>query len=365
MNKTPKLLIVDDEAVSRQVLEHMLSSEGYELHFAENGVEALAMLELHPIDIVLLDVMMPGVDGFEVCEEIKGNDKWQHIPVVLVTALGGKMDQVKGLDLGADDFLSKPVNKPELLARVRSMLRIRQQFNNLQDLLKLREDLSNMLVHDMRNPLTTIIGTCQTMLHLTENNEDIEKDVQRIFDSSIRLNSFVDDMLLLAKMEENRLVLNNLNTDLRDLFKNIVASHQFVAGSENVELEFEPPPFPVFASIDSNLFHRVFDNLLSNSLKYAPSGSKVSIHLESLGCGINGMGAGPTTRIKVIDEGPGIEDEMRTKVFDKFEIVKLKQNGGSQIGLGLAFCKMVVEAHGGVIFVDPNKPRGSVFTVEL
>ena len=132
----PRVLIVDDESSGRDALEALLYQEGYELAFARDGYEALSAIADAPPDTVLLDVMMPNLDGFEVCRHIKGDARWQHISVVLVTALDSKEDIVRGLDAGADEFLSKPVNGPELRARVRTMLRIKSQYDQLREELR-------------------------------------------------------------------------------------------------------------------------------------------------------------------------------------------------------------------------------------
>ncbi len=207
---------------------------------------------------------MPEMDGFEVCRLIKGDQRWQHIPIVLVTALDSKEDLVSGLDAGADEFVSKPVTTLELQARVRSMLRIKKQYDDLMALLQLREDLANMIVHDMRSPLTVILGYSETReRRLRQKLPEEAAPLQKIHRQAQRLQGFANDMLMLTKMAHGQPLLQ------------------------------------------------------------------------------------------------------RALVFEKYEIVLLKQKQTSQVGLGLAFCKMVVEAHRGRIYVEANKPVGSVFVVEI
>src|SRR5262249_29049268 len=144
----PRVLIVDDDPLARDTLEAQLYLEGYELLFATNGIDALQrMKELTP-DVILLDVMMPQMSGFEVCQYLKQRSEFRHIPIILVTALDGPDELVRGLGAGADEFITKPVNSQELRARVRSMLRIKAQYDDLERTLQLRELLSNMIVHD-------------------------------------------------------------------------------------------------------------------------------------------------------------------------------------------------------------------------
>jgi CheY-like chemotaxis protein len=157
MGKKTSILVVDDEPSGFDVIEAHLFRERYDLSYASSGIKALNLIDSLEPDVILLDVMMPEMDGIEVCRHIKSDPQWQHIPIIMVTALTSKEDLARSLDAGADDFLTKPISGVELRARVRSMLRIKQQYDALEATLQLREDLSNMIVHDLRNPLTTIL----------------------------------------------------------------------------------------------------------------------------------------------------------------------------------------------------------------
>src|SRR5512144_383903 len=161
---TSTVLIIDDEHIARAGLEALLAGEGYRLEFATNGQEGLAMAaELVP-DVILLDIMMPDMDGYEVCRRLRDTPKLRAIPIIIISALSDKESLVRGLDAGGDEFLSKPVTGLELRARVRSMLRIRRQHKELQYLLQMREQLANMVVHDMRTPLQVIMSYADLLL---------------------------------------------------------------------------------------------------------------------------------------------------------------------------------------------------------
>jgi signal transduction histidine kinase len=357
-NAKSQILIVDDEPSARDALEALLFREGYDLAFATSGQEALARLNDLTPDVILLDVMMPGMDGFEVCQRIKANERWRHIPVILVTALDSRDDLVRGLDAGADEFLSKPVNGPELRARVRSMLRIKQQFDQLEAMMRLREGLSHMIVHDMRSPLTTILMNAFAVKRVVTEPRYLEY-LDLIESETRRLDSFMNDMLMLAKMQETRLILKRSPVDVIQMVQTVRETYNVVAESKGVNLVAELPQAECpQVSLDASLFQRVLDNLLSNALKFSPPESTITLRVEY-------PAARPLVRVQVLDEGPGIAEEHRERIFDKFEIVSLKSKGVPQVGLGLAFCKLAVEAHGGRIFVDANEPKGSVFTVEV
>lgn len=368
MNKQPQILLADDEPTARDTLEAFLYPENYNLIFASNGLEALNQLQNFEPDVILLDVMMPGLDGYEACQRIKNNSSWRHIPLILVTALNSKEDVVRGLDAGADEFLCKPINGLELRARIRSMLRIKQQYDQLAATLRLREDLASMIVHDMRTPLTIILGFSELLLedvrvvppHLLRDITQIRQQVQR-------LHVFVNDLLTTAKIENNQLILNCSLVDVNQLLLELQQSHQVIAQSKGINLVLETSlTQPRQVDLDRNLFYRLLDNLLANAFKFSKSGSTITLQVEYPDRQ-NGSSASPgsSVRIKVIDEGPGIPLEYRERIFDKFEVIAAVERHISQIGLGLAFCKLVVEAHGGRIWVEANESKGSTFVVEI
>jgi len=349
----PTILIVDDEPAGRDTLEALLYGQSYDLAFADSGAEALKKTaEILP-DLILLDVMMPGLDGFVVCQRLKAHEQWRHIPVILVTVLEG-----------ADEFLSKPVDRLELRARVRTMLRIKRQFDELQATLEMTEQLSNMIVHDMRSPLTVILGAVNLLQGSLTRSQDLE-DLDIIEAGAHRANSYLNDLLILAKVREGKLILHRSTVDVRDLVRTLELSYETMARARRINLVIDVPGESRQVSLDPNLTFRVLDNLLSNALKYSSPESTVTLRVEYP----NGKSGAelfqPLVRFQVLDQGPGIPEEHRDRIFDQFEIIQLKKTGIPQIGLGLAFCRMVVQAHGGRIFVEANEPKGSVFTVEV
>lgn len=353
-----RVLIVDDMPTAREMLGALLSVEGHNLLYATSGGELLDNLEEFNPDVILLDVMMPGLDGFEVCRQIRADERWQHLPIILITALDSRQDLVDGLDAGADDFLHKPVNGIELRARVRSMLRIKRQFDALEDALQLREDLANMIVHDMRTPLTAIVGFTELLRYgvISVNDKD---DIEALFRQVMRLNALVNDILVQIKMEQGRLVLNRQPADIAELARLVEENHLPIAQSRELQLVVELPENPPAVSVDANLYQRMLDNLVANALKYAPPETTVLVRVtfpDEAGC---------TLRVQVADEGPGILPEDRQRIFNKYEIATLRHRTDTSVGLGLAFCKLVIDAHGGRIFVEDNSPTGSIFTAEI
>lgn len=358
--KKARILIVDDQASARELLKGFLFPEGYELAFASSGFEALAHLSNFKPDTLLLDVMMPDMDGFEVCRRLKADERWSHVPIILVTALDNPEDLVRGFEAGADDFLHKPVKSLELRVRVRSMVRIKKQFDQLQASLKLREDMAAMIVHDMRSPLTPILGISELLLLRTEFASEFLKDIKTIHTQAHRLNAFLNDMLILAKIDGGKLTLYRSAVDVNQLILSVKENYHLMAESREINFILDLPPQPQPMLLDANLFQRVLENLISNALKFSPRRGAVTI---SLAYALPDQR--PRLQLIVRDEGPGVPEAYRDKIFDKFNIVDLNQRDITQVGLGLAFCKLVVEAHGGRIFVEANRPTGSVFVVEV
>jgi signal transduction histidine kinase len=364
MNDSPRILIVDDEPSARQTMEMLLLREGYDFFFAANGLEALSQVEKTQPDVILLDVMMPRLNGFEVCQRLKNDRQWQHIPIILVTALDSKEDLARGLNAGADDFLHKPYNPLELRARVRSMLRIKRRHDAQQAALQLRDDLSNMIVHDIRGPLASMMVYSDLLENETISNRG-KAHLTVIRHEIDRLSSFLTDMLLMAKMENGRLRHSPTSEDMNAIVTAAVAGFQSMAQLKKLQITVNLPSQTAYIAVDANLWRRVIDNLLSNAVKFSPTGGGITVELtypEPIECEDCEQ---LKLRLRIMDEGPGIPIEHQDTIFDKFKVIAAGRRDISQVGLGLAFCKMIVDAHNGRIFVQPNQPQGAVFTVEI
>ncbi len=363
MDSKATILITDDEQIVRETLKVHLSREGYDIVLAVNAAEALHLLESTPIDVILSDVMMPEMDGFELCKRIKNNKGLQHIPLILVTALNSKDDLVKGIDSGANDFLSKPVSGVELRARVRSMIRIKRQYDALQESLRSREELAQLVVHDLKNPLTNVMFGLDMLQHSEDLNEEVSSQMQRISEQAKRLNGLIEELLVTAKMDAGKLLLSRRDIAIRDFMQEVERNNRTFAEARDISLAFEYPEDGLLSlSIDRSLMLRTMDNLISNAIKYSDPYTSVVVRLAYLDS------ANESERdfdINIIDQGYGVPDADKESIFNKFEIGRLKQSGVRQHGLGLSFCKMVIEAHGGIISVVDNHPAGSIFKIEL
>lgn len=364
MTQPHTILIVDDEEIGRNTLEALLYANDYQLIFADSGQETIRQVKTLSPDLILLDVMMPGMDGFETCQHLKSDDRWKHIPIILVTALDSKTDLARGFEVGADDFVSKPVNSLELQARVRSMLRLKTQFDELQTTLKLREDLANMIVHDMRSPLTAILGVSE-LLQRKLVTSDSQANLQILQRQVLRLQTFINDLLTMAKMDAGNLILNREPVDINQLILELKEGYDVIAHSKGLTFLLDLPPESRWVSLDTSLFQRVLDNLLSNAMKFSTSGDEVTLKLWYL----PDHNSSASLQVQVIDQGVGIPESKRQQLFEMLDMPASNNvnvpEAATQVGFGLTFCKMVIDAHGGHISVEANHPKGTIVIVEI
>ena len=371
-----KILIVDDNRLNLEVLEAHISTDGYEALMAEDGYEALQLVESESPDLILLDVMMPGMDGYEVCGRLKKDCSTRIIPVIMVTVLEDDTEnRIKAIEVGADDFIQKPVNRVELLARVRSLLRIKSLHDELerknqeleiknQDLIEanqLRDDLTNLVIHDMKNPLAQIQGSLQ--LFQKHNNGTAEENgryLSWIAQSTDRLFSMVSDLLDISKLEEGELFLKkepvSINRIIRDNVDRIrVSPHNPVAETHTISVKLDET-LPLVAG-DKEILDRVIGNLLSNAAKYTPEDGKIWVETNQ---------TSEVVEVVVADNGSGIPEEYHEKIFEKFFQAQAKrEHQRISHGLGLTFCKLAVEEHGGRIWVESHEGKGSKFNFTI
>ena len=222
-------------------------------------------------------------------------------------------------------------------------------------MMQMREQLSHMVVHDIRSPIASILGACELVL-LEGINEHTLSFIEDIQEQAERAASFADDLLMLAKAEEDKLNIDLSLVDVTDIMKRVVKNYSFVLQAKKMQIYTQIAPLKIRA--DKNLFERLIDNLVSNAIKYSPSQSTVTVKSQP------SSKEGRSIHIQICDTGVGISDENKQKIFDKFQIADMNQKGVNQVGLGLAFCKMVVDAHKGIIYVTDNEP-GSIFNIEL
>ncbi|HEV8151223.1 MAG TPA: hybrid sensor histidine kinase/response regulator [Gemmatimonadales bacterium] len=354
-----RILVVDDHEINRVLLQEILQQQGYRIDVARDGLETLrAVAETQP-DLVLLDVNMPGMDGFEVCRRLRAAVETRGLPIILVTALADREQRLEGIAAGANDYLTKPIDRADLLLRVRNALRMRSlhreveaQYHQLQRLEQLRDSLVHMLVHDLRTPLTGIRGYLElARMRVAElSAPDVLRDLDEMELSVVELTDMVSDVLDVSRFEAEAMPLSLVSTDLRALAEEAVVAVGRPRHA-TVELAGSAKAVPIVA--DATLIRRVITNLVGNAVKFSPRDGIVRVETESSAEGAH---------LRVVDNGRGIPAEHHERIFDKFG-----QVGGSAAspvrssGLGLAYCKLAVQAHGGHIGVSSEVGQGSTF----
>jgi len=308
-------------------------------------------------DLILLDINMPDLNGYEVCEKLKSDRKTKQISVIFLSASDKVMDKVQAFEVGGVDYITKPFQVPEVLARVKTQIKIRR-FNQM------RENLSRAIVHDLKNPLaimTLASSSLERRQCLDGKNLEV---LQTINANAQRLDSLINDLLIVAKMDEDRLTLHKTEVDVQELIKTIAQRFKIAATAKEINLIQNLPNQSKTILVDLNLLQRTIENLLSNALKFSPSKTNITIKLyysESLETKQENSFQ---VKIMVIDQGIGIESELHQQIFEPYNIGKYVE-GVSQIGLGLSFCQMVINAHQGRISVANNQPQGAIFAIEL
>ncbi|MCY7334002.1 MAG: hybrid sensor histidine kinase/response regulator [Pseudanabaena sp. CAN_BIN31] len=357
-NKRATILVVDDTPDNLSFVSGILKDQ-YRVKVANNGEKAISIAQsATPPDLILLDIMMPDMDGYEVCQKLKADPQTREIPIIFLTAKAEIEDERKGLELGAIDYIIKPISPPILMVRVNTQLSLKASYDNLRDLLRLREDMVNMIVHDLRNPLSNIL----IMAEMLESNPElppaiIQKRSNLILISGQRLKYLVDDLLIRAKLESNKIVLALQSVNLDELCKFAIADMKDIAARENIQILLQHShATDRHVNLDPMLFRRTIDNLLSNAIKFAPMDSEITLTVD--------YADESRARVMVADLGGGVDQDIRETIFEKYEVGTLMK-GVSQTGLGLAFCKIAIEAHGGSISITDNQPQGSIFTVEI
>lgn len=353
-----RLLIVEDDEPSRRLMRDIFAKHGYCVTEAVDGEDALRAVGSAPPDVILLDIMLPKLDGVEVCRRIKTDSRTAPIPVLLVTALHEREDRIRAIASGANDFITKPVDTDEVLLRVLNALSLKRVIDQRDRLLRLRDDLSDMVVHDIRNPLVAIMLTAK-QLAAKHNLAATQNLAKEILGQVSLIDQFIDDLIGISQMEQGALKLHLTSVDLAELVRTALENHCQQAEQKKIDLLLATPDVCCQAQVDKGLFSRVLGNLLANAIKFSPANSTVSVRILASN---NGQ---PPKRIVIEDEGPGVPLHFREHIFDKYSCLDVKGATGRQTGLGLAFCRLAAEAHGGRVYVTERQPGGSAFTVEI
>ncbi|HIJ84547.1 MAG: two-component hybrid sensor and regulator [Magnetococcales bacterium] len=359
METRPRLLIVDDQPDNIRLLRHALENE-YLIHTAKDGLSALASAREDPQpDIILLDIMMPGMDGFEVCRHLKGDPETALIPVIFLTSLVDPMHEVAGLELGAADYLTKPFNLPVVRARVKTHLEIvknhRQLENQNWQLLesqKLRDELESITRHDLKSPLAVILGFIQLMLH--EKMSPSQIFLEQMEKAGLQMLEMINGSLDLYRIEQGVYAYHPTGIDLSRLMDRVIGERHITARRRQVQIVRIMPDAEMASSqimAEELLGYSMLANLLDNALEATPKGGKVTL---SLRCEKDWL------VLKLTNPGV-VPEAIRDRFFDKF--VTFGKRKGS--GIGTYSARLIARLFGGDITMHTDETEGTVLTIRL
>ncbi|AKU93435.1 Pole remodelling regulatory diguanylate cyclase [Labilithrix luteola] len=370
-----RLLLVDDESRNLDVLEALLAPIRAQCLRAENGRSALAIAEREPLDLVLVDFAMPGLDGVDVLTHLRRTPHLEDLPVIVITGYHDREHRLAALEAGADDFLEKPIDAPVLLARVKTLLRLKasrdevsasrdelaglnavlaERHRAIVRLQKEHRELMQFVIHDLKNPLATLTLSLESMgdAPLDELTREALDDA---LGASQRLQQMVADLFTISRLDSVAgLPLELERVEVGELIDAVARSYARMAATKHVSLVATQHDHPV-VSADRAILTRVLENLAENSLRYTPSNGRVSFetHQDS------------DVIIRVSNSGPAIPGDDRGRIFQKFARGAEESVSSSHAGIGLYFCKRAVEAHGGGIDVVETTEFPTSFVIRL
>ncbi len=351
-----RVLIVDDQPTNLQVLGSILGQLGYDVVPAGDGPTALRRLALRPPDLVLLDVMMPGMDGFEVCRRIREQRALDDLPVIFLSAADEKSLIVRALECGGVDYVTKPFNQAELMSRVKTHLALKSARDRLRQLAQDKDELLGILAHDLKGALGSVLMSAQLIAERTESDARLHRLSFNIVEATDRTLAFVKQFLANSAAEHS-LRLTPVAVRFGELAADVVREHTGMARRKQQDLRWEPPATDPAVLADPVALRQVLDNLIGNAVKFSPPGRSIWVslvddehHAECL----------------IRDEGPGFTSEDRTRMFQRYVRLSARPTGNEpSTGLGLSIVNQLMASLGGELRCDSTPGFGATFAVRL
>jgi CheY-like chemotaxis protein len=360
-----KILIVDDDQANRELLAAFLHGQPYQLREASNGMGAIEQVRAWSPDLVLLDIMMPGMDGFDATRRIKELTKNEFLPIILVTALGESRSRLRGFEAGADEFLQKPIDRSELLLRVGNLLELRFQQRTLAEqnarlirLQQFQQHATGLMVHDLKNPLAAValnLGFAQTALRQMAGVEEVLGAIEDGRRACARLQRQVSELLDIARLEEGSAWVRRLAVEVPSLVRDVTAEFEHDARDAKIDFSVRSGSGHVVA--DPDLLRRAMQAMLDNAFRFTPSGKRIDLEVHD----------GPATiGFRVACDAPALGPEAKAGAFEKFVV-----SGDETVPIpvrraaGLYYCRLVAEAHGGTASLSEHPGFPTAFGMQL
>jgi two-component system, sensor histidine kinase and response regulator len=365
---TPRIMVVDDHEGLRRLLSMVLQRAGYQIITCDDGPEALALLRTCTIDLMLLDLQLPQMDGYEVLAAVRANPNTADLPVIFLTANGETDQIVRGLQSGANDYVTKPFEEEVLLARVHTHLRLKEladqrkhDVERLEKLDALKDRFVVIASHDLKGPLGTVMSALDLMKNLVESDSlsaDITRSLIEAMEASTQtMRSIIGDFLDLQAIKAGGIELNLRPISLNGLVEFTCEQFHYDAERKNICIELDLSPDVPAVMGDAERLMQIISNLVSNALKYSPSQTTIRVRSSC---------ADGRARVEVEDQGPGISEDEIAHLFQEFVRLRNRPTGGeTSSGVGLSITRDLVEMHSGKIGVESKVGTGSVFWFEL
>jgi two-component system sensor histidine kinase/response regulator len=351
MQPRNKILAVDDNVIDIMTIERLLSGH-YDLRTASTGEQALNVAAEFRPDIILLDNMMPGLDGGDVCRQIRSDSRLRHTKIIMISGKSLVSERIEGYQAGADDYITKPFNEDELLAKIRVYLRLK----SVEELDQFKTDVLTLLCHEARTPLNGLIAPVEMLMSEDEEVGAEEKKmlIEMVHSAAKRLHHFFENVMLLSYLKSGKLPLNPEPSDPCDVVHEAVCDVATKADEHNIIVEEKFAP-GLTVNLDRQRIRMAVVSILDNAIRFSPSGVRVNVSLA---------GEDESVCISVTDHGEGIDHDYLPYVFEELSDPDIDHHSRGQ-GLSLAIARQIVQHHNGTIAAESTKGSGSTFTIRL
>ncbi len=350
MKVQTKILIVDDEPIILLYIEELLSADGdYLIKTVESAEEAMEIIPAFKPDLILLDIQLPGMSGYEVCEIIRADEKYRFTKIIMISGHAKVDERLKGYEVGADDYIAKPFDNEELLAKVR----VFAQLKNKEEVDQVKGDLLTLITHETRTPVSGIIGCAELLANDSNLTDEAHELAELIVKSGQQLFQFMKNAVLLCKLKAGLEVHQNpepVSAMLVNVINKLIEDYQEKELSLSIKMDDN-----LVLLADWSLLIDVFKFVFGNAFKFSPEGGRIVI---------NSQEKEGVLEVRVSDEGDGVDPSIRDQIFDEFAIKDVAHHRKGQ-GISLAICRYVLHYHHGSIQVEDNESGGATFVIKI